>query len=436
MLCNTIMFSVTMFDICIADIVLSVLHGLVEESFKSLPSVKRHQESPFLQANLTVAILLPSFVFNMSSPKKVFIVGGTGAQGVPIVRDLAADPQYSLTILTRDPDGARAQELLALAPSRIELIKGTFESEADLRRGLKGCWGAFINVDGFMVGEKAETFWTMRIYELAVECGLGAFVYGNLDYVYKKSGYKPDFRTGHEDGKGRVGEWILDQHRRNKDGLPGYDMKVSLFTTGPYLDMAISAAGPMVPKIEKDGDGDDVLTWRVPLTIDGAIPHIALDDCGYYVKWLLEHPEQADGLDLEVAVEHTHYADLAKAFEKVTGHKARFIDTDWDTYWREGSLANVKDESAGYHASLDDPATMTIYQNFTGWWNMWRASGYNKGVIKRDYDLLDTIFPGRIRTAEDFLRRQDEELRRTGSSLWERMLDNKAVLKLHIDGKR
>ncbi|KAG6354597.1 hypothetical protein INS49_004615 [Diaporthe citri] len=372
----------------------------------------------------------------MASTKKIFIIGGTGAQGIPVVRDLAADPQYSLRILTRDASGPRAQELLALAPDRIELQEGTLESDAGLRRGFRGCWGAFVNIDGFIVGEKAEVFWAMRTYEVAVECGLQSFVYGNLDYGYKKGGYDPQFYAAHYDGKGRVGEWILDQHKRNKSGsLAGYDMKVSLFTTGPYLDMAISSSGPMVPKVEKDENGDEVLTWRVPLTADGGIPHIALDDCGYYVKWLIENPGEADGLDLEVSIEHVHYADLAKAFGRVTGHKARFIDTDWATYWREGSLSQIKDAALGVHADLDDPATLTVQQNFTGWWSIWRASGYNRGVVRRDYAQLDRIFPGRVRTAEEFLRRQDEQLREQGSSLWEKMVDNKPILKLHEDGK-
>ncbi|KAK7710305.1 hypothetical protein SLS64_005890 [Diaporthe eres] len=373
----------------------------------------------------------------MASTKKIFIIGGTGAQGIPVVRDLAADPQYSLRILTREASGSRARELHALAPDRIELQEGTLESEAALRRGFRGCWGAFINIDGFIVGEKAEVFWAMRTYEIAVECGLKSFVYANLDYGYKKAGYNPQFHAAHYDGKGRVGEWILDQHRRNKSGnLAGYDMKVSLFTTGPYLDMAISSSGPMVPKVEKDENGDEVLTWRVPLTADGGIPHIALDDCGYYVKWLIENPGEADGLDLEVSIEHVHYADLARAFEKVTGHKARFIDTDWATYWQEGSMSQIKDAALGVHADLDDPATLTVQQNFTAWWNIWRASGYNRGVVRRDYAQLDRIFPGRIRTAEEFLRRQDQQLRERGSSLWEKMINNKPILKIHEDGKR
>lgn len=71
-------------------------------------------------------------------------------------------------------------------------------------------------------------------------------------------------------------------------------------------------------------------------------------------------------MDLEVSIQHIHYADLAKAFQKVTGHKARFIDVDWDTYWREGSVSQIKNMSLGVHADLDDPATVTVQQNFHG----------------------------------------------------------------------
>ncbi|HEV8177876.1 MAG TPA: hypothetical protein VGP44_09330, partial [Gemmatimonadales bacterium] len=54
---------------------------------------------------------------------------------------------------------------------------------------------------------------------------------------------------------------------------------------------------------------------------------------GFYVRWLFDNQERANGLDLEVAIGHMTYADMAAAFEKVTGHPAQYIDTDLDTYW-------------------------------------------------------------------------------------------------------
>jgi hypothetical protein len=39
---------------------------------------------------------------------------------------------------------------------------------AQVESALEGAWGAYINTDGFTVGEKAETYYGLRIFELAV----------------------------------------------------------------------------------------------------------------------------------------------------------------------------------------------------------------------------------------------------------------------------
>ena len=335
---------------------------------------------------------------------KIFVVGGTGAQGMPIVRALVADGRYAVRVLTRDLHSARAKELLALG--NVSLLEGTFADESVLREAFSSCDGAFVNIDGFNTGEKTETYWAIRAYEIALEVGVKFFVYGNLDYALKKANYDSKFRTGHYDGKGRMGEWIRLQTQSN-----GKRMGTAIFTTGPYIEMAISAMTPMSPMVE-----DGVVTWRVPLGA-GAVPHVALDDCGYYVRWLFDHPQLANGMDLEVAIEHVAYAELASAFKRVTGHPARYVDTDLEAYWSKGPLGRVADKPAGYNADPADKSTMTVRDNFTGFWNSWKH-----GIVKRNYALLDEIHPQRIRTAEDWLRREDQLGRQLGKgTLWERV---------------
>ncbi|KAH7303819.1 hypothetical protein B0I35DRAFT_324959, partial [Stachybotrys elegans] len=345
------------------------------------------------------------------SVSKVFVVGGTGAQGIPVVRGLVSDGKYAVKVLTRDATSNRAIQLLALS-SRVELFQGTLSSEEDLRKGLEGCDGIFLNIDGFTVGEKVEMFWTMRIYELAVELKVKHFVFGNLDYALRKGGYNPKYRSGHYDAKGRMTDWLLGQHKLNK-GKHFYHMTVAIFTTGPYIEMAISNSTPMTPRIEKDENEQDVVVWRVPLTEHGAVPHVYLDDCAHYVRWLFDNPDQ-DGIDLEVAVDHIHYADLAAAFEKVTGCKAKFVDVSFEEYWAEGPMKTVANAPTGHQTSVDEAGAMTIRENFTGFWNIWRDSGYNKGVIQRDYALLDKIHPQRIRSVEQYFRLADEKFRAEG----------------------
>lgn len=333
----------------------------------------------------------------------IFVIGGTGAQGLPVIRGLVSDGKYHCRVLTRDTSSHRAKALAALP--NVSFLNGTFANEATLRAGFAGCHGAFVNIDGFNAGEKTEMYWAIRSYELALETGVRFFVYGNLDYGYKKSGYRPEFRTGHYDGKGRVGEWILQQNKDNSSR-----MKAALFTSGPYIEMAVTARTPMTPTIE-----DGIVTWRVPLG-KGAVPHVALDDCAFYVRWLFDNPERANGFDLEVAVDHITYDELASAFQEVTGHPARYIDTDLDTYWESGPFGGLGGYPAGYNASPDDAATMSLRDNFTGFWNLWKASAGNSGVVRRDYKLLDEIHPGRIRSVKEWLTKEEEKCKRQGEN--------------------
>jgi uncharacterized protein YbjT (DUF2867 family) len=106
--------------------------------------------------------------------------------------------------------------------------------------------------------------------------------------------------------------------------------------------MAFSAQTPMTPRLE-----DGVLTWRVPLG-DGAVVHVALDDCGHYVRWRFDNPDRANGMDRGVGIEHVRYADLAAALEHVTGHPARYVDTDHDAYF--APLSSIAGLPAGYNA--------------------------------------------------------------------------------------
>ncbi|KAM0540557.1 hypothetical protein ACHAPJ_013583 [Fusarium lateritium] len=355
------------------------------------------------------------------SRRRIFVIGATGAQGLPVCRGLIKDGAYSLRVLTRDANSNRARQAAELGD--VEFVEGTFANEENLRKGFVGCWGAFINIDGFNTGEKTEIYWTIRAYELAIECGIEFFVFGNLDYVYKKSGYDPKFRCGHYDGKGRIAEWILSQRH-------SHNMGVAVFTTGPYIEMAVSSGTVMTPHVR-----DGIVTWMVPLG-DGAVPHISLDDCEHYARWLFDHPERSNGLDLEVAIDHIPYTDLAAAFQKVTGKPAQYINVPLSTYFDHIPIA---DEPAGYNADPNDPATMTFKQNFSGFWTMWKHSGGNNGVIKRDYKLMDEIHPQRIKTAEEFFKREEEKRRALGlKSLFEEIESGGmgVVLKLSEDKRR
>lgn len=362
------------------------------------------------------------------APKLIAFIGASGAQGLPIARDLVNSGLYNLRALTRDPNSPRFKDLQSSVPSgTIEPVVGSFASEASLRETFRGAWGAFVNIDGFNCGEKTEIYWSIRAYELAIEEGVKFFVYSSLVYSYKVSGFRPEFRCGHIDAKGRVAEFILSQ---NDEVRQRHGMSAAVFSTGPYMEMTIGAGTPLSPTVE-----DGVVTWKMPLG-DGAIPQVALEECGHYVKWLFENHEKAHGMNLDIAISHITYTELAAAFENVTGKKARYVDVSFDEYFSGQALAELP---AGYNADPSDPATMTFRQNFTGWWNLFRHSPENNGVYRKDYALLDKIHPGRIRTVEEWFRREDQRGREKGlGSLWERVQPGniQQVLKVQDDGHK
>ena len=107
-----------------------------------------------------------------------------------------APSPYTVRILTRNPDHPKVKA--EFNHPNVELVQGSFTDLARVERALKGVWGAYINTDGFTVGEQAETYYGLRIFELAA-CvpTLKHYVWSNLDYGLKKGGYRPEYHCGH-----------------------------------------------------------------------------------------------------------------------------------------------------------------------------------------------------------------------------------------------
>src|SRR6516165_10591067 len=96
------------------------------------------------------------------SDKIILVIGGTGAQGEAVVKALlesSSDREpspYTVRILTRNPDHPKVKA--EFNHPNIELVQGSFTDLAKVERALEGVWGAYINTDGFTVGEQAETY--------------------------------------------------------------------------------------------------------------------------------------------------------------------------------------------------------------------------------------------------------------------------------------
>src|SRR5256885_254899 len=90
----------------------------------------------------------------------VFVIGGTGAQGLPIVEALVKDGKYAVRVLTRDKTSSRSRKLATLSPN-VSFLEGSFASEENLRAGYAGADYAFVNIDG-QLGRSLKSFTSDR----------------------------------------------------------------------------------------------------------------------------------------------------------------------------------------------------------------------------------------------------------------------------------
>ncbi|KAF8259713.1 hypothetical protein EI94DRAFT_1812879 [Lactarius quietus] len=102
--------------------------------------------------------------------KLILVLGATGAQGRAVVSSLLAPSEdgtsspYAIRALSRDPESKHA---LSLREQGVEVFKGDTSNLASVAAALDGAYGAWINIDGFTVGEQREIYASLRIFELA-----------------------------------------------------------------------------------------------------------------------------------------------------------------------------------------------------------------------------------------------------------------------------
>ena len=135
----------------------------------------------------------------------ILFVGGTGAQGAAIIRVLVSTGQYRILLFTRDLESKHSADLIVTG--HVEGIENKADHGYDLAAfelAASRSDGVYINTDGFALGEQAETYWGIRLFESAVKCGVKHILYSGLDNSWRDSNYDPSLYVGHYQGKARV----------------------------------------------------------------------------------------------------------------------------------------------------------------------------------------------------------------------------------------
>lgn len=337
----------------------------------------------------------------------VLVLGGDGAQNGAIIKVLSAAGTFNITLLTRSV--AAAAETGSLP--NVKLIEGSCYDEDTLVSAFKDVDFCFINTNGFAIGEKNEIYWGIRMYEIARWAGVKHFVYSSLPYVSKNGDFDPKRRVPFVDGKAKVARTSqfppipplkpsnpsLTNFLEFLASMPLKPMPWTVIGSGPYAERLFDNAVPTV-------DADGTYVFGLPLGPTGAMPLVSLEDFGWYVQWAFENPSRSAGLDFGIAIAHVTGADHAAAFTAVTGKPARYEDVPLQAVLNSMPQGKIGSKaSPGY----DDPTLMTAAGHFGPWWGIFRDSGKegNTGCWARDYGLLDEIFPGRIKTLEEWMRR-------------------------------
>jgi uncharacterized protein YbjT (DUF2867 family) len=294
---------------------------------------------------------------------------------------LVSDGKYAVRVLSRSTTSPEAIELSSLPG--VTIFQGSSYYEPDLRQAFRGVTHAFVNTNGFAIGEKAEIYWGIRLYELAREFGLQHFLYASLEYASRLGNFQAKYRTGHLDGKGKVVDYLRSQ--------PTYPMKWSVLTSCLYMEGLTEFLSP-----RPDPENPQQMMFAVPLG-DGRCPLIYLGDYGQYARWMFDSPSKSVGIELHVATEDIAWKDLAAAFTEVTGKKAVYKDVTLEEYFSMGLFPNVN-AKIGQGVAGDDNTLFTIKQNFTGFWNTWKDE-----LTKRDYAMLDEILPGRVKSVKEWM---------------------------------
>lgn len=186
-------------------------------------------------------------------------------------------------------------------------------------------------------------------------------------------------------------EWI---HAQNDS-----KMAWTIIRSGPYLQLLSAVLAPAK-------SSDETLLFQLPLA-DGSIPFIHLGDFGKYIHWALSNPDQSTYLDFGIATAHVSGNQIAEAFTAYSGKPAKYVDipiAHWNAVaWK--NLPKGKDTKIGFQTVKDENALLMTYgENFENWWNLYKESAGNKGLIQRDFAFLDKIVPDRLKSLEEWMK--------------------------------
>lgn len=219
-----------------------------------------------------------------NSTKIIVVLGATGQQGGAVTRALAADGQWRICTLSRDPNSEAARRL---AGRGIEVVAANMDDPKSLLAAFEGAHGVF-SVQGSDQGGEVEMKRGIAVADAALTAGIEHFIYASVGGADRRSG------VPHFDSK-----WRIEEHIR-QIGLPATVVRPVFFMDNfikPSLRTVLMALmRSYVPKFK-------------PLQM------IAVDDIGKWVARAFADPEAFIGRSEEIAGDELTRSEIVAAFK-------------------------------------------------------------------------------------------------------------------------
>lgn len=130
--------------------------------------------------------------------------------------------------------------------------------------------------------------------------------------------------------------------------------------------------------------------FAAPIGDKGVIPLIALDDIGWWVRYIFDNAPSTTGKDFEIASDPVTFPEIVETFKRVTGLPAVYKALSMDEFFE---LMNGKEVPVA--SAVPDGKTWDA--NFRSFFALFRDN-----IVKRDMDWIRSIHPPT--TVEQWMR--------------------------------
>lgn len=290
--------------------------------------------------------------------KTILVTGATGQQGGAVARHLLVNG-WSVRALTRDASSEKAQALLKAG---ADVIQGNLDDYDSLVAALKGVYGVF-SVQAFWdIGVEGEERQGKALADAAKAANVQHLVYSSVGGADRNSG------VPHFESKWHIEERIRALNLPATILRPVEFMENLFYTRQPIVEQGVLVAAKLTEK-----------------------PHqwIAVEDIGWFVAYVFDHPEQYIGQAIELAGDSLTQTELANTLSRVIGRPVHYIEQTLDEVRQSpygGEELAVMIEwfnEEGYDGDIDalrliHPNLLTLHDwlQRTGWANTETAASH------------------------------------------------------------